>query len=60
MVAKPWVIVAWNQYYPMESLSNVKESFETEAEADRAAGYYRANYDFCDVVNIVEYVNERL
>lgn len=57
-VTKPWLIVAYDGYYPSGRLYNIRAAFETQDEADDVWKSYTDKYDFVQVVNIVEYLNK--
>lgn len=56
IVRKPWLILAYDNYYPDGGLNNVKCCFETEelAEDYLAGTKIRQQYDYVEVVNIFD------
>lgn len=55
---KPWIIVAWDEYYPFRCLDNIKCAFETKEDAEERVANFKSYYDYVEVINIVDYLND--
>lgn len=59
---KPWIVVAFEEYYPGGAMNDVLGFFDTKEEAEEYAKSLKKGWDYIYVTNILEqqeFINAR-